>query len=348
MLNLALVGLLAGSLASATSDGDRDKNKDKNVQASPAAEAAPAPEPEDPRSIIQDTYAFGMASDAAPIKLWVHYAYGEAERLYGLDGQGRPEISIAGTDFDLVSQRIGVGAQINLLNFPSFKLGVGGQLNIAQDKLQAGGGGTLGDLESDFGLQGVKAYGLLKGRVVGIHGGYIFDLGSEGEFDASGLPTALPTSDERDAFFFGADFDYPSEVFRLFGGVDYYSLEARLDNAGASAPFPDGADDGDNILFFTTGLGVRLSVFEIGAALHIRTQLKSSRLSNPDGSPLDVGSHVGSIAPYLRISPPSLPASIFVKGSVLEEYTDYGYSMGGAGDFVTRLGVTAGITVGFE
>ena len=48
----------------------------------------------------------------------------------------------------------------------------------------------------------------------------------------------------------------------------------------------------------------------------------------------------GSIAPYLRLSPPAFPVSISVKGAFLSEYADYGYSIGGASDFVTRTGFT--------
>ena len=59
------------------------------------------------------------------------------------------------------------------------------------------------------------------------------------------------------------------------------------------------------------------------------------------------GTSVGSIAPYLRLSPRRLPVSIFVKGAVLNEYADYGYGLGGRGQPFTTTGFTVGATVGF-
>lgn len=352
MLNLALVGLLAGSLASASPDGDRDKDKKPQAADAPAAEAVavtaePAPAfsplaPEVPRTIIADTYSYGRSSDLSPIKLWVEYAYGEVERVFLPNGD-ETGFAIATNDFDIVSQRIGVGGQLNLLHFPAFKLGAGANLDVAQNKFQRGEGAptapnpTLDDIDGDFGLQNVKVYGAARGSVVGVHAGYIFDLGDETEVNELGLPTTVGNSDGRNALFYGVDFDYPSEVFRVFAGVDYYRLEAMTNGR----TFSDNSTDGDDILYFTTGLGVRLSVFEIGAALNLQARMKTGVLG-------DFGSHVGTISPYVRIAPPRLPVSIFVKGAVSDEYTDYGYSIGGANDFSPHIGFTGGLTVGFQ
>lgn len=369
MLNLALVGLLAGSLVPLASGGDKDKHRN---QSAPVAEAtsqeattaeapgvpqpllglAPANEEADPRVITADTYAFGRPAVEAPIKIWVHYAWGETESAYDFDGD---PLEIGG---DIVTNAIGVGAQINFLNFPSFQLGAGAQLNIAQRKFQAGAeGGT--DIESDFGLQGVKVYGSARGRVLGIHGGYIFDLGSEAEFEAAeefggggSTQTALANSDGRSASFFGVDFDYPSERFRLFGGFDVFILEgADAGELDGDSTYPDGSNDGDDILNWTMGAGVRFGGFEVGAALLLHTQLKNGPLNFsgvPGGVHGSTGGHLGSIAPYLRFSPTFFPASIFIKGGVNPEYVDRGWGIGGRNAFKPLLGFTAGITVGFD
>ena len=92
---------------------------------------------------------------------------------------------------------------------------------------------------------------------------------------------------------------------------------------------------------FTMGAGIRFSVFEIGAALLLRAQ-EDSGISN------DSGASAGTIAPYLRISPPSLPVSIYVQGAVAREYADYGYNLGGGNDIVSGFGFTVGLSIGFE
>ena len=40
--------------------------------------------------------------------------------------------------------------------------------------------------------------------------------------------------------------------------------------------------------------------------------------------------------------------SLFVKGAVLDEYTDLGYALGGANDIKPSIGFTAGLTLGFN
>ena len=344
MLNLALVALMSGSLLTAAPDGDCDKNKTdcESTQAAVAEEAIPAPP--DERSLTSDTYAFGRPSDAAPIKLWVEYGYGEVQNVYLPNGEEATDLSIGGTDGDITSQRLSVGAQINVINFPAFKFGVGGQLNVAQNKFQAGsgaGGPFTGGLESSFGLQGVKIYGTARGRVVGIHGGYFLDLGSEQQF-AAGVPTDLPNSDGRDAIFFGGDFDYPSEHFRLFGGIDYFMKQDGDVPNPATGGMIETVTTNDDVILFNMGAGVRFGFFELGAALLLRTQLEEGFVSSASGS------HSGTIAPYLKLSPPSLPVSLFVRGAVLNEYTDYGYTLGGGNDIKPGLGFTGGLTIGFD
>jgi hypothetical protein len=339
MLHLALVAVLSGSLLSGSPDGDREKVK-SNTQAPEAAtpaEAVTSEAPADVRAITTDTYAFGRPADEAPIKLWVAYAFGEAEAPFYLpDGEEVPDAADPG---DISSQRLIVGAQLNVINFPAFKVGVGGQLVAGQNKFQFSGG--AGEQDSGFGLQQGKAFVSLRGRVLGIHGGYLFDLAddfSPNPADPNFDQNAFPLSDNRNAIQVGADFDYPSEVVRLFGGVDYFIREDP--DAAFMAQRPDQVE-GANILLWNMGAGVRFSFVELGAALHLRTVLKSGAVN-------ESGGHVGTIAPYLKLAPPSLPVSLFVKGAVLDEYTDLGYAIGGANDIKPSLGFTAGLTLGFN
>ena len=117
-----------------------------------------------------------------------------------------------------------------------FKLGAGAQLGLARNEFQIGAEANDdplnfiedGDsIESEFGLQNVKVYGIARGRVLGVHGGYMFDLGEDREFRSItrpigpggtdvtfNVPSSLSTSDGRDAIFFGADFDVPSDRIR--------------------------------------------------------------------------------------------------------------------------------------
>ena len=332
MLNLALVALLSGSLFAAP-DGDCKKERTCERDQAPIALEAT----NDTRSIIGDTYAFGRAADSTPIKLWVEFGRGTTEEIYLPDGTELP------TGTNVTSLRGAVGVQFNVVNTSSFTFGVGSQLNIASDEFRSGGT-TIA--ESGFGLQGAKFYGMLRGRVVGVHGGYFLDLASDP--DASNTVTA---SDGRDVIFFGADFDYPSERYRLFGGLDYF-MPRDADivffqgeaSAGGESPGGTGTfalDASDNILMFTMGAGFRFSVFELGAALLFRAQ-EDSGIFNASGS------SAATIAPYLRISPPSLPVSIYFQGAVAREYADYGYNLSGGNDIVSGFGATVGLTIGFE
>ena len=334
MLNLALVALLSGSLFTAP-DGDCKKTRTCERDQAPIALEATA----DARSITGDTYAFGRPADSAPIKLWVEFGRGSTTEVYLPNGdEVGTDVLTGGTIDKVIGLRGAVGVQLNVVNTSSFKFGVGGQLNIAKDTRELNGTTVA---ESSFGLQGVKIYGMLRGRVVGVHGGYFLDLASDP--DASNPITA---SDQRDVIFFGADFDYPSERFRLFGGLDYYmpqDADIVFFSGGKggteTGTFP--LDASDNILMFTMGAGVRFSVFEIGAALLLRAQEDSGDVN-------DSGSSAGTIAPYLRISPPSLPVSIYFQGAVAREYADYGYDIGGGNDLVSGFGFTGGLTIGFE
>ncbi|MEO1727167.1 MAG: hypothetical protein AAFR95_09065, partial [Bacteroidota bacterium] len=120
-----------------------------------------------------------------------------------------------------------------------------------------------------------------------------------------------------------------------------------------------GAEDLDGIndlLVFKAGLGFRVSFFEIGAALQLRTQLDetfvsdgfaSASLATATPTPAS-GGHQGSILPYLIIRPPNFPAALSLKGGVQNEYADYGLSLGGANDFKTNFGFTATLSIGFD
>ena len=377
MLNLALVAALSGSLLTGSPDGDRKQDKDRDGATAPATELVTSSAEEaaleaDGRSITHDTYAFGIPSDMAPIKLWVAYAYGESEQLWNAAGDDA-EYNLYGNDDltgDIVSQRIEVGAQINVINFSAFKLGFGGQLNIAMNEFQFGEDADAGDfggasaISSDFGLQQVKMYASARGRTLGIHGGYLLDLADTDKVlnpqeEGFSVDDGFAISDERDAIFFGADFDYPSERFRLFAGLDYFLLQDP-DDVGDD-DFPDDFESENNergdIFNWTLGAGIKFSVFELGAALLVRTQFEQTvadeltgraSVTDADGNNFGSGGHARTVAPYLRISPPSLPASLFIKGAVLSEYTDYGYALDGGNDIQPGIGFTAGLTVGFE
>ena len=366
MLNLATVALLSGALLAGSPDGDRDKDK-KSTRAPEAQQTVATSEaPADVRAITNDSYAFGRPADSSPIKLWVAYAYGESEAVWAADGETVDyDLSGAGLGVsgDIISQRALFGVQLNVINFPGFKLGVGGQLVAGSNEFQYGEDNPLlaldpdvEGLDSGFGLQNVKVFGSARGRVVGLHGGYIIDLADDNE--DGGEENFFPLSDNRDAIFFGADFDYPSERFRLFGGVDYF---ARQDDEQADSLGTNNDSGGNNILVFNMGAGIRFGFVELGAALMINTTLVEGEAAflavgpqeaedggTSNGTSPFTGGHAGTIAPYLKLSPPSLPVSLFVKGAVLNEYSDYGYAIGGANDIKPSLGFTAGLTIGFE
>ena len=381
MLNVALVGLLAGTLAVGGGDSKNPQAADKPAADTavpgiftPSAGAALSPV-ETPRT-VQDTYAFGIADRNFPVRLWADYARGDAKDTYNSGGDTQA-LQIGFTDGKIVSQRAMFGAELGLpVGLFGFGLSVGGQLTLAKNEFQVSetqipgnqpprigpfplpaGGLIADDLESSFGLQKAKVYGAAQAGAIGIHGGYIFDLGNEREFGpAPGLigtaagvliPTTLSTSDGRNAAFFGADFDYPARGFRLFGGVDYYKIEAlpaSARTATAPAQVEVRGDDVANALF---GAGVRLSILEIGAALQVQTRFNGPTVSDI-GTVSGIGGHAVTVSPYLRLSPPQIPVSIFAKGAVHNEYTEFGYALAGGNSVRSNLGFTVGLTVGFQ
>lgn len=358
MLHLALVALLAASPLADGPDGDKDADKNPHRQDVPSAIVGVGGLGY-VDSIVNDTYALGPPADL-PIKLWVGYAYGEVEDIF--DGSGNDIASdIPGGFGQLIEQRAFVGAQIMPIHLPNFSIGVGGQLMAAKNEAEGifrQGIVTPSGLvnvrvsgESDFGLQNAKVYGVVRGRVLGIHGGYIFDLGPEssasddiraallaGQTDVS--ISDYPNSDEHDAWFLGVDFNYASERFHIFGGIDYFNLDTDVEPGDADAPTNEG-ETSPELIVFNTGLGIRFAWIEIGAAALLRTNIVENRTGDNDGG------HQGSIAPYINFSPDAIPFSLSVKGAVLGEYADYGYSLGGNDDFVTELGVTVTAALGF-
>ena len=332
MTHLALVGLLAGSLALTPPDGPGDDKKITDTD-KPAvtAEATPgvfhtdkeAAQDAELRTPTVYTYAQGRPVAEAPFKIWAQYAYGTADEFW--DTSGEEQALALGSE--VVSQRIQTGAQINFLSFERFSLGAGAILNVAKNEVNGPG------FESTFGLQGVTVYGSARGRVVGIHAGYQFDLG-EGPDDVDATAGETFNSDGFDAVLIGADFDYPSDRFRVFGGVDYIELQ----------------NSNNDWMNYTAGLGLRFGFVEIGGALQIVTRFDAPTLTEGQNLGLagGIGSHAGTVVPYLRLSPPSLPASIYVKGATPDEYFEYGYGIGGANSVKPGLGITAGLSVGFN
>jgi hypothetical protein len=383
-------------------------------------------------TITNDTFAFGRPQEGTFLKLWTSYAWGQIEEMYDaagnesvpytiatiqtvdfngdgtpddLNGDGVPESFLTATDATVTTQRFIAGAQINPLDFRRFKLGVGAQGIFGQNEVEpVANGAGVGTFDSGFALQSVKVFGVLEGKTLGVHGGYVFDLGPEEERDALRNFSGAPNSAEQDAWFVGGSFDLPTDWVRLFGGIDYYRLqEANAPNDGAQTLIyvanrrPDLAanvqpvDEGNDLIFFNFGMGFQLSFFEIGASAMLRTQLQRTAAADElyanallpqsfEATPAGVGSylntvygagpdgtigtsddvtgnadtarypsggHHGSIIPYLIVRPPSLPVALSVRGGVTNQFGDYGFSVGGANDFVTREGFTVALSYGF-
>ena len=361
MTHLALVGLLAGSLALTPPDGPgddkkkstEDKTTTESVETPGVFHADKAERDAELRSPTVYTYAQGRPVAEAPIKLWAQYAYGTADSYWdvtgdtqdiGVGGEGPGGIQLQPSGGEVVSQRVQVGAQVNFISFSRFSLGAGAILNVAKNNFNLDGtAGTagIGDLESDFGLQGLKVFGAARGRVVGVHGGYQFDFGDEQTF-AAGVPQDLANSDGRDAIFFGADFDYPSERVRVFGGVDYVMVQGLDSDETTTA----GEDDQD-WMNYVAGVGLKFGFVEVGGAFQIQTRHGGPTLESI-GTEDGIGSHAGTVVPYIRLSPPSIPASLYLKGATPDEYFEYGVGIGGANSVKPRLGFTAGLSIGFN
>ena len=393
MLNVALVGLLAGSLLSVNptgGDGDKDGTKSKKADAQESVVIV-GDDVSSLHTITSDTYAYGRTATEAPIKIWAAYGYGEAEQIFNTAGDavelsgrnivitnpqtGAPlDLGPSYTAADIVSQRAIFGAEVNPLSFSRFQLGVGAQLVMAKNDLQFGADnqfatnpltgqpieiGEQNALSSDFSVQNLKLYASARGKVLGVHAGYILDLGDDPEADPDNplLPGDLPRSDNRNAINVGVDFDYPITNFRLFGGIDRFIIGENCDAYPTSCE--DNAnrqedvfgEEGDGLWNFVLGAGFRVSFFEIGAAAQLAARDRQPVERNEIrtiGTTENIGGYVSTISPYVKISPPSLPASLFVQGGVLDEYNTYGLGIDGSNGPKPTIGFTAGLTIGFE
>lgn len=362
MLNVALVGLLAGSLLTVPPTGDDKKDdKTKKADAQESVVIIDAPEVDaaalEVRPSVQDSWALGRS--ASPVKLWIEGGFGTAESVYNTRGE-EVECAVGPggaliQNCDIASQRALVGVEVTPLQLANFGVSIGGTLSAAKNEIQRGGDATgllTEDLSSDFSVQNLKIYASARGRVLGIHGGYMLDLGDEQEF-AGPIPTDVTRSDNRDAINLGADFDYPAgESFRLFGGLDYYQILENEDVYGTTTGGENEfGEEGDGIWNFVLGAGFKASIFEIGAAAQIVARDRQPVERNGEGTAgttPNIGGYVSSISPYLRISPPSLPVGIYVKGGLLDEYNTYGLAIDGANGPKSTFGLTAGLSVGFN
>jgi hypothetical protein len=363
MLNLALVGLMAGSLAmSPTDDGKLGTSAPKADEAPVAAAAGPSifTEAADDAAAhpIHDHFAFGRSFARSPLRLWASYGIGEAEDRYNTNGSVE-EITIANTDGDIQAQRVIAGAEIGLpVALFGFGLSAGAQIQMAKNTFQVGTSRNpnpllANNIESTFGLQAAKFYGELRTNTIGIHAGYHMDLGAAQTFadpnpalGGAQLPTGFPNSDRRNAVFYGASFDYPTRMLRLFGSVDYFDVNSPKDNPNTPNFDERTLGDRNDLMSAMFGTGLRLNILEIGAALQIQTRLNGP-VTEGIGEPR-IGGSLATIHPYLRLSPPRLPVSLFVKGGVHQEYTDSGYPIGGSNAVKPSIGFTAGLAFGFR
>ena len=234
MLHLALAALLAGSLGTgdAVNTSDNDKNPPTTTEASVglvAASESDAPVP--------TTYAFGR-SQGTFLQVWGGYGWAAVDEWYPINNPGKEGSDLG---YEVTSQRAFFGAQLNFIRGQNFSFGIGGEFAMASREADMSGGSA----SSGFKPQQAKVYAEIRGRTLGLHGGYIFDLADE-ELDVA-------ISKGSDAFFVGASFDYPSRVIRVFGGIDYVQY-ANPEDMSAFEP-----QAGPSFMAFHGGLGFNIS-----------------------------------------------------------------------------------------
>ncbi|MEM6328258.1 MAG: hypothetical protein AAF791_14175 [Bacteroidota bacterium] len=400
---MALVGLLAGSLLTGAT-GDDDKKK-KGTQADTQESVLIVDDLSEAQPRVQSTFSIGRPSSDSPIRFWVEYGLGNADQIRDTNGDNGGDPTVGGGSLivngDIKTQRVVAGIEISPITFNNIKVGVGAKVSGARNEVdgelaneslgalnEALGLGLTdellvdGNLSSDFSIKNLEIFGSLRGRVLGVHAGYMLDLGDSQSFTApvaplggARIPLDLPISDNRDAINFGVDFDVPSDQFRLFGGIDYYWIQEpdcsdeggsesgdevalmfpQFCSSSSSSESSSGenlfGEEGDGIWNFVLGGGLKFSIFEVGAAAQIAARDRQPVERNTvgtSGTTPNVGGYVSTIAPYVNISPSSLPASFYIRGELLDEYNGYGAWIGGANSVRPALGFTAGLAIGFD
>ena len=211
------------------------------------------------------------------------------------------------------------------------------------------------DVSSDFTAQNVTVFAEIMAPNYRLRGGYLRDLGPEGDLDVSadGVGGKRPNTDEQDALILGFSLQYPSGSARLFAGADYFLTfegEADVFNTGSDVQY----DYGD-ILNLHAGVGVALgAASEVGVTVLYRINTEGE-IDNQDVEDADVPGEPNqfrtgnllSVVPYITFAQPGSNVQFYLKGAVQREYHDYGFSILGENDFAPRIGATLGVVYGF-
>lgn len=311
MLHLALAALLAGSPGTAAIAAPADGEKD--VPQTEAAVGLAVSQGEEPLSF---TYGHGHPDPTPFLNVWAGFGWSSIDHFYHYDDHTHETAQTT-------LMRGFLGAQANLFTLgATTRFSVGGQLMLGSTDIAEVG-------SSGWGMHSALIYAQLRGRALGMHVGYVFDLHDPDP----GEPRIGPG---QDAFLIGVSYDYQPAWLRTFGGIDLFRF------VNHDIPFEGAGWEDPSLLVFTLGAGVSLGDWaELGVASLWRANLVVSQWDRG----VNQGGMQHSLAPYLNLTPAFLPVGISVRGGFFGDYADYGFSTMGRLDIVTSQGFTVGVNL---
>ena len=212
------------------------------------------------------------------------------------------------------------------------KVYLGTKFNFSQHQISLNVGNSI---SSGFSPQHLNL--LLGGSYLFVNGflGFQLDLGPKPDLDK------WVNSDRQNAILFGigANIPFMAGLGDFHANLSYALTLEKEENTKRY-------DEGD-ILLFVVGGGYKFGISEVaslGFGLDFIYRLKTEEKKG-NNTVSNSSSSNFSIMPYLKYK--TGPISAWVKLGAADEYGYYGFSLMGKNSFVTRLGVTAGLSVSY-
>lgn len=233
----------------------------------------------------------------------------------------------------------------DLTQIGDMSVGLGASFDLADQGADINGT----SVRSGFQPRNAGFMGYLKTPAYGLKGGYLLDIGEQGETAAG--DARLANSDGVDAVFLGAMLEgQASRALRLFGGADYHlTLPQDVERVvqvlpGLPLTTQRGEFDPGDQLDAYGGIGFRFGGVELGTKLHFQL---STEAKIDDTVQEDTDGNSVSLIPFLTFAQPGTPFKFWIEGAGQREYGPLGIGLSGKNQPAGEFGVTLGLTYGF-
>ncbi len=263
---------------------------------------------------------------------WLNIGYGTASQAYDSTGSAKD----MGGSYSALN--LYLGGSYDFYSLPAATFFGGADFRLSQHSFSPDTGKGV---SSGFSFQNLIFFFGVKGPFYKGKFGFLIDLGPKWMEDTT---VEFGNTDEQNALMLSFDASVPHPMFALSAGFSLFiTFQKSTKFYGLNAK----VDQGDFLAFYPK-LGYKFAVGEAGLELlyRIRSTGKLVLVDYNMTLPIE-SSNQFSLIPYVVINPPALPVSFFIKGSIVDEYLPYGFSLMGKNEPVTRLGFTLGGKIRF-